>query len=60
MEDLLMRHGIYFVLKINSKDPHHAVACQAALATYANKIEAHLPELSEDLLMMLLPYLHEK
>jgi hypothetical protein len=41
----------YFVLRLdlNSKDPHHIAACRKAIHTYADAIEATIPELAKDL-----------
>lgn len=40
----------YFILKIAGEgDDFHINACRKALMTYADEIEAHLPELSKDL-----------
>lgn len=43
--------GDYFVLRLDDgcKDPAHTAACRKALMTYANEIEAHLPQLAADL-----------
>ena len=41
--------GIYFVLKLNSKDPAHREASQRAALVYANRIQETIPELAEDL-----------
>jgi len=41
--------GRYFVLKVDSKDAAHALACREALLTYANVIAGTIPDLSTDL-----------
>lgn len=41
--------GIYFILKLNSKDVAHREASIAAALTYAKTIEESNPELAEDL-----------
>ncbi len=38
----------YFVLRLDGQDPH-ALACRAAVLTYANHIEPHLPLVARDL-----------
>ena len=39
-----------FVLRLDSgAEPNHLKACRAAILTYANEIEAHLPELAKDI-----------
>lgn len=43
------RHGMYFVLKLNSDHERHARASQAAALVYAEIIEEDIPELSADL-----------
>jgi len=42
----------YFVLRVdlNGKDPKHIEACRKAVITYAENIQDHLPELSQDLI----------
>lgn len=45
--------GLYFVLKLNSKDPAHRRACQAACRRYAELIADSIPLLAEDLLKLL-------
>lgn len=39
----------YFVLSMDSRDPHHREACRKAALAYADAIEPHSPELSADL-----------
>lgn len=41
--------GMYFVLKLNSNDPYHAMACQEAALMYANHIYSTHPKLAADL-----------
>lgn len=43
----------YFVLRLDSggRDPVHVAACRAAVLVYADKIEAHIPQLAADLRM---------
>ena len=43
--------GAYFVLKLNSKDKVHGLACRRALSAYIKTLERHnhLPELAADL-----------
>lgn len=39
-----------FVLRLDSgAEPNHRKACRAAVLTYADEIEAHLPELAKDI-----------
>lgn len=41
----------YFVLRLDSggSDPAHIAACRKAAMSYADEIEAHLPQLAADL-----------
>lgn len=41
----------YFVLRLDNggSDPKHITACRKALMVYADEIEAHLPDLAQDL-----------
>lgn len=41
----------YFVLRLDEggSDPIHIAACRKAVLTYAASIQAHLPQLSDDL-----------
>ena len=41
--------GIYFVLKLNSDDQAHGLACRRAARCYAMNIHDSIPELAEDL-----------
>ena len=44
--------GVYFVLKLNSKDIHHANASRRAAEEYAKYIKAYIPELASDLITL--------
>lgn len=44
--------GVYLVLKLNNKDSIHAEASQEAMVTYAKSIQAELPELAADIIML--------
>jgi hypothetical protein len=46
-------NGKYFILKINSHDPHHRKTCQAALAIYAEEIYKINSKLANDLTRLL-------
>jgi hypothetical protein len=46
--------GIYFVLKVNSKDQAHARASRMALKVYADEIEKANPTLHNDIYSLLL------
>ena len=41
--------GVYFVLKLNSKDKEHAKASREAALTYAAYVGGTMPELATDL-----------
>lgn len=44
-------NGMYFVLKLNSKDKQHALASRRAICAYADSIERYNPILASDLRM---------
>jgi hypothetical protein len=51
--------GEYFTLKLNSKDPNHAIACCMAALKYAEYIEPILPQLAADMEYKAAQYLGE-
>lgn len=47
--------GFYFVLRLDGlgDDPIHTAACRAAARVYAEQIREHIPQLADDLNLML-------